>query len=92
VNQLIKVQGIGSTDVDVEVPSRGIYAEVGGAKKADDLARFGSQLKILRTYAAEHGGRRCSSTTRGRRTASSNLPNSGWARRMSRPFLRGCLE
>jgi hypothetical protein len=57
INQPITVDNVGATDVDVEVPSRGIYAEVGGPFKDADLSRFGSQLKVLKTYAAQHGGR-----------------------------------
>lgn len=57
INQPITVDNVGATDVDVEVPSRGIYAEVGGPFKDADLPHFGSQLRVLKTYAAQHGGR-----------------------------------
>lgn len=57
INQPINVQGLGKTDVDVEVPSRRIYAEVGGPSKADELSDFGVQLKKIKTYADQQGGR-----------------------------------
>jgi hypothetical protein len=57
INQPITVDNVGATDVDVEVPSQGIYAEVGGFSKSYEPSHFGSQLTVLRTYAAQHGGR-----------------------------------
>jgi hypothetical protein len=57
INQPINVQGLGKTDVDVEVPSRRIYAEVGGPSKANELSDFGVQLKKIKTYADQQGGR-----------------------------------
>src|SRR5262249_25858632 len=57
INQRITVDNVGATDVDVEVPWRGIYAEVGGPSKDLKLQRFDTQLRLLRTYAAQHGGR-----------------------------------
>ncbi len=57
INQPINVQGLGKTDVDVEVPSRRIYAEVGGPSKANEPSDFGVQLEKIKTYADQQGGR-----------------------------------
>jgi hypothetical protein len=56
-NQPITVDQVGSGDIDVEVPSRGIHAEVGGPSKRFDWVRFGKQLKLLIAYTELHGGR-----------------------------------
>ncbi|MCL5058255.1 MAG: right-handed parallel beta-helix repeat-containing protein [Actinobacteria bacterium] len=51
----IKVPGIGRTDIDV-LGAAGEYIGVGGPAKAEDLARFGRQLKTLRAAAVQAGG------------------------------------
>jgi len=57
-NRLIRVPGVGSTDIDVELTGNR-YIEVGGpAKGASNAAfsKFGTKLKVLTAYAKQQGG------------------------------------
>ncbi|MDX9723789.1 MAG: hypothetical protein RBU37_23775 [Myxococcota bacterium] len=50
----ISAEGVGSTDVDVIGPSGEMIA-VGGPAKANDLAKLGQKLNILKRVAGERG-------------------------------------
>ena len=52
----IKVDNVGSTDIDV-VGGRGELVGVGGYHKSYDSAKLGHKLNILKTYADSKGKR-----------------------------------
>ncbi len=57
--KIIKIPGVGSTDIDVELTGNR-YIEVGGPAKGaskDALSKFGGQLRKISIYAQQQGGK-----------------------------------